>query len=184
MLVLQWHVTEWCKPTACWGPLSKHGWRQLLPGGTAHLDSILISLIVSFIILLMASCSFVTITMTSCQARAGHSKAQVFACCCVLEKGMQNSPILHSWVNPSRNTSGSSRSVRRKYLHISIYVCGAVTLALVMDKSFMCHSWLPLKTVGIFALMEIEADLLLDAPIMETAARAYETKFSHTGRKK
>lgn len=148
MLVLQWHGMEGCKPTACWGPLSKQGWRQPLPGGTAHLDSILISLIVGFIILLMASCSFVTITMTSCQACAGLSKAQVFACCCVLEKGMQNSPILHSWVNPSSKTSGSKISTRRKYIHIYIYGFGAVTLAFVMDKSFMCHSELPLKTCG------------------------------------
>lgn len=121
-MVLQWHVMEWCKPTACWEPLSKEGWRQSLPGGIAPLDSILISLIVSFIILLMASCSFVTITMTSCQACAGLSKAQVFACCCALEKGMQNSHILHSRANPSRKTSGSSRSIRRKYIHIYIYI--------------------------------------------------------------
>lgn len=123
MLVLQWNVMECCKPTACWEPLSKQGWRQPLPGGIAHLDSILIPLIVSFIILLMASCSFVTITMTSCQACAGLSKAQVFACCCASEKVMQNSPILHSWVNPSRKTSRSSRSIRRKYIHVCIWCC-------------------------------------------------------------
>lgn len=153
MLVLQWHCHRVVQAHSLLRAIVQTGWRQPLPGGTAHPGSILIPLIVSFIILLMASCSFVTITVTSCQVCAGHSKAQVFACCCALEKGMHNSPILHCWENPSRKTSGSSRSARRKYLHMYIYVCGAVTLALVMDKSFMCHSWLPLWTLGIFALI-------------------------------
>lgn len=73
--------------------------RWSLPWGIANLDSVLIDLIVTFIILLRDSCSFVTVMMTRCHALV--CEAQVLACCCAVEKisaqaAEQPRPVLRS----------------------------------------------------------------------------------------
>lgn len=94
--------------------------RWSLPWGIANLDSVLIDLIVTFIILLRDSCSFVTVMMTCCHALV--CEAQVLACCCAVEKisaqaAEQPRPVLRS--TSGRNAPGRSpRNKVRPYRYL------------------------------------------------------------------